>query len=387
MHAYHMMSSTRTAERALRLAPAVSPQQAYVCRACRRHAARQFSTARAAAAEKPFYARWRDILFGSDQSRAAAKSREEKTKRRLGEAAARAPGELEKKRDKWGREYEVPALIDPSTHKDYVQAQTWDGLEMVGGVEWVKARADRGEPYRGFVRDTRAEMSDTQWRTLLHHITVEALVLQKAGRVAGEICNPRAEDSKNWMHTKSATVQPSVDGGVTVSFAQAEVEEQIAKGIIEDDPEGQPQHNNDLRLELKRALAASQNDGIAEDSAISTWTDITLQDPSLKLAILKRTMQLTGHRLPDPAISNSETLADLYDALKQKPEPKSLAHTPQLRRLKAELPNVSVYARRQTPVDRERKVGRWKVIEDELLARDLPVFGSRYVGAKALARS
>ena len=39
------------------------------------------------------------------------------------------------------------------------------------------------------------------------------------------------------------------------------------------------------------------------------------------------------------------------------------------------LPNVRVMGRRETPVDRERVVGRWKVIEEELKRRDLPVLG------------
>ncbi|KAH9844824.1 histone transcription regulator 3 [Teratosphaeria destructans] len=387
--AHHMMRGTRTTEQASRLAISLSSQQ-YVCRTCRLHAAHQFSiSTRAAAPEKPFYVRWRDTLLGLKESSVAAKSQEEKTKQRLGKSDARAPGELGKKHDRRGTKYEVAARVDPSTHKEYVQAQTWDGLEKVGGVKWVKARADRGEPYVGFVPRKGINLHDQQWRRLLHHITVEALVLQKAGRGAEEICNPRAVGNKNWMHTKGAAVQPSVDGGLTVSFTQAELEAQVVRGIIEDNPEKHRQHENDLQLRrgLKQALAFSPKGGTVGDAATSTWTDITLQDPSLKLAILKRIMQLTGHRLPDFAISKSKTLADLYDALKKEPEPKKLAHTTQLKKLQDKLPNVRVYARKQTLVDKEMKIGRWKLIEDELVARDLPVFGNRYIGAKAGVRS
>ena len=39
------------------------------------------------------------------------------------------------------------------------------------------------------------------------------------------------------------------------------------------------------------------------------------------------------------------------------------------------LGNVVVNGRRQTPVDREKELGRWKVIERELRDRDLPVVG------------
>jgi hypothetical protein len=39
------------------------------------------------------------------------------------------------------------------------------------------------------------------------------------------------------------------------------------------------------------------------------------------------------------------------------------------------LPNVKVYDRRVTPIDKEKAVGRWKVIEKELNERGLPVTG------------
>ena len=37
--------------------------------------------------------------------------------------------------------------------------------------------------------------------------------------------------------------------------------------------------------------------------------------------------------------------------------------------------NVMVAPRRETPVDKEKEVGRWKVIERELRERGLPVLG------------
>ena len=40
------------------------------------------------------------------------------------------------------------------------------------------------------------------------------------------------------------------------------------------------------------------------------------------------------------------------------------------------LPNVKVHSKRVTPIDREVSVGRWKVIEEELRKRDLPITGT-----------
>jgi len=41
-----------------------------------------------------------------------------------------------------------------------------------------------------------------------------------------------------------------------------------------------------------------------------------------------------------------------------------------------------VHDHRQTPIHKHKEVGRWKVIEEELINRGLPVTGSRWQGAK-----
>lgn len=99
------------------------------------------------------------------------------------------------------------------------------------------------------------------------------------------------------------------------------------------------------------------------------------------LQIMKRTMQLTGRRLPDLAISNAKTLDGLYNAFKMKVPAKKLYNAEELDLLK-HTQNVQVLGRRRTVVDREKAVGRWKLIEEELEIRDLPLFGSKYVDAK-----
>lgn len=42
----------------------------------------------------------------------------------------------------------------------------------------------------------------------------------------------------------------------------------------------------------------------------------------------------------------------------------------------SELSNVTLHARKLTPIDKEVSVGRWKVIEEELTKRGLPVTGT-----------
>lgn len=81
-------------------------------------------------------------------------------------------------------------------------------------------------------------------------------------------------------------------------------------------------------------------------------------------------MQLTGKRIPDPAIQAIESSRDLYYALIQKPKPTKLADilqrgikkTPQLKTL----PNVRVVPYKQHSYMKESALGRKKIIERRL---------------------
>lgn len=100
------------------------------------------------------------------------------------------------------------------------------------------------------------------------------------------------------------------------------------------------------------------------------------------LQILKRVTQLTGHRLPDPVMTSATSMSDLYLAFKIKPQPKKLADERRMHKLNLDVPNITVHPVRQTPIHKDREVGRWKVIEQELINKGLPITGSRYQHAK-----
>ena len=86
-------------------------------------------------------------------------------------------------------------------------------------------------------------------------------------------------------------------------------------------------------------------------------------------------MQLTGVRIPDPVIPRLRVVSDVLGHVRQKPKPKKLAEILLARSDLISLPNVEVFDRRYTPIDREKEVGRWKIIEAELQKRGLPVTG------------
>ena len=86
-------------------------------------------------------------------------------------------------------------------------------------------------------------------------------------------------------------------------------------------------------------------------------------------------MHLTGARIPDPVIRKLSTPSDIVHHLKEKPKPKKLAEALMGRPDVVTIPNIQFFDRRHTPIDKEKEVGRWKLIEEELQKKGLPVTG------------
>ena len=96
----------------------------------------------------------KNTLFGSKEAKEKEKKREEAQQAEVAKAAAaQRDGQTAlrvKKRN--GVKYQVAPIIDPKAPpRDYVPATTWEGLEHIGGKEYVKKVQDRGEVYQGYV--------------------------------------------------------------------------------------------------------------------------------------------------------------------------------------------------------------------------------------------
>lgn len=88
---------------------------------------------------------------------------------------------------------------------------------------------------------------------------------------------------------------------------------------------------------------------------------------------MKRTMQLTGRRIPDSAINSITSVQDLVEHFVTPPKPRKVSEALAQKQDLLKLPNVTVSSRRITPIDKETAIGRWKVVEQELIERGLPV--------------
>ena len=86
-------------------------------------------------------------------------------------------------------------------------------------------------------------------------------------------------------------------------------------------------------------------------------------------------MQLSGIKFPDAAIKRSNTAGALLSHIIKPPKARKLIEALAQRETLLNLPNVSIFTKRVTPIDKEKAVGRWKLIEQELQERGLPVTG------------
>lgn len=60
----------------------------------------------------------------------------------------------------------------------------------------------------------------------------------------------------------------------------------------------------------------------------------------------------------------------------KQPKPQKLAEALERRNDLQQLGNVKIHSRKIGPIEKETAVGRWKVIEEELTKRGLPVTGT-----------
>ena len=85
---------------------------------------------------------------------------------------------------------------------------------------------------------------------------------------------------------------------------------------------------------------------------------------------------MTGHRIPDGKLCGIKTIDGLLKQLVEPPKALKLAELVETKGVFKEISNVRVFPRRVTPIDKEKMVGRWKIIVRELEKRELPLTGT-----------
>ncbi|KAF2725064.1 hypothetical protein K431DRAFT_291241 [Polychaeton citri CBS 116435] len=329
---------------------------------------RQFHTTPIPRATEPWYRRMRDTIFGDKESEEAKRVQGIQREGAVEMAQTRDPNAgLETKTDEHGNVYEIAVSVDKLNDRDYVPATSWHGLDRIGGDEWLRQQQDEGDEYQGFNPGKEVRLSDEQWAQLIHHVAVEALTVQFAGKDILQIC----ADSRSKVlptgeeHTRAAAIN-SENG--TLSWTSHTSEQAVLNSISNET--SAPQSGEDAQIPQVKSQSSSQN-----------WLDFNITDPLVEFAITKRIYQLTGRRVSDPILGGATSLRRLKSVYVTRSATKKLAQTRQMKKLHKANPNIRVYATRRSPILKDREVGRWKLMKEELISRGLPVTGSNWVDA------
>ncbi|KAJ9631677.1 hypothetical protein H2203_000076 [Taxawa tesnikishii (nom. ined.)] len=374
-----------------------------VCRSCRLRVISQRRNLHTTQPQQAFT----DRLFGRKEKVPEAQQGGSVTEadRYEAEAGQRASGSA------GGRRGRVAERIDPTKEPEYIVATSWEGLERIGGEKWIEESLDQGDTYVGWGKKkesnpNRSLYQEAQLKRMLRDTAVEVFALRDAGRNIMEVCNPRQVEGDNPF---ANDVGVSVGKGeLNLAFKdlqqrdlvlenimtseQLEEADRLAEEQLKQQETGagqeavaavgevssEPVQSESASAQVQQPTAATATKAIGADDK---WLVLGLADPAIKFAITKRMIQLTGLPISDFTLSTTSTLFGLLEALVAVRRPKAKKLAPQLKVSDAiaQLPNVKVASRRITPIDKEKEVGRWKLIQQELLDRGLPVTGSNKV--------
>jgi hypothetical protein len=322
-------------------------------------------------------------------------------------------------------------VADPS----YKPADSAEGLEEVGGLaDWWEDPAHWGSEggVTQFVRSVVSRFGPAEKVTdpamlevLAKRAIVEAIVVAHFGgnRRSKKVDQLFARaDGIDWLgKVEPVKIMAGADGVATLKYEKDFARvwgalNQAAKAKQPEQQQGEKEaaEEGSVAVEAEASQEAATAEAEVKEAAtpqeltpetarklVKTWNQnkewkkAELRDPvvkffvsslfhgTLRLRLLtlasqaaKRIQQLTGHRIPDGKLVAIGSIENLLKELVEPEKPKKLAELIETKGVFKELPNVRVFPRRVTPIDKEKMVGRWKIIVKELEKRDLPVIGT-----------
>ncbi|KAL2366326.1 hypothetical protein RJZ56_000783 [Blastomyces dermatitidis] len=284
------------------------------------------------------------------------------------------------------------ATAEEKEQAEYKSADTWDGLRQVGAEQWWE-NPPKAEDFFAPFMSIEKVTSRTKFYQILHQTMVEILILKTMNKPLTDGCNIMGYEDEILSIINQAEVTPTTDfATASLTFPSEEakktiyewfsqlyepVEDSAEAGAEEVDFAAESTQADETLPEEARQDEMDTNDPRPYRPTNLGFLGMPLSDPEFKFAYLKRASQLAGYRIPDPEVAKITKPSRLMSFLSEvsKPKPKKLAeHLLKDKRLTS-LPNVKIMDRRYTPIDKEKEIGRWKIIEEELTRRGLPVTG------------
>ncbi|KAJ5683093.1 hypothetical protein N7462_006258 [Penicillium macrosclerotiorum] len=248
----------------------------------------------------------------------------------------------------------------------YTQAETWDGLKVIGFSRkeaWINSGTSEADEYSRF----GADVTPRPILVAAHQATVEICLMHMLGKPLAGICevddhNAQIQEMLDKCIIKGSDTQ---QWNNALRFPDQTTQEALVFVFNQIGGEGSK------NLESPETLLAENTSKDASHNALS------LANPEVKFAYVKRLSQLLGRRIPDTTISSSSTVGDIITALSSRLKEKPVDVSKRLRRQKAAgwlPPNVQFSRRRATKADKDEDFGRKKEIYAELHRRGLAQF-------------
>ncbi|KAI0844238.1 ribosomal subunit 39S-domain-containing protein [Daldinia vernicosa] len=260
--------------------------------------------------------------------------------------------------------------FDDVSDSSYVPALTADGLETVGGLNnWWDQPEHWTSDFVGF-KPLNPVLDPAVLETSVRRAVVEAFALKQAGR-EDELTKAWPIAGEDELHRLlSVEINVAKDGAVSLT---GDVSAVVSSLVQRGEP---PVMNESAEENTSVPVLSAEEAQKYKDAWSHGWKAVPLSDPRIKFAITKRIFQLTGQLVRDHQLSSIADVRSLLQAVQKPPKLKTLTQEIQERRQDlVQLPNVSFATKRITRGDREKAVGRFKLIEEELKKRDLPLVG------------
>ncbi|KAF2398275.1 hypothetical protein EJ06DRAFT_558131 [Trichodelitschia bisporula] len=267
-------------------------------------------------------------------------------------------------------------------------ATTWKGLEWVATPEKLAEQAALSAP--SFPEFLPAhKVTDPQH--------VEAEVLKALVEVFTLVRkNIPLHELRNGFPQWPEGVSVGIDNtskDTVVQFPSAEAERLFAQSLTTTSENKVENEGEEFERGIEDDMAdagegqenpASAHEALKAEGGTQTWKQISLKNPEIRFAVVKRVMRRTGLTLADPIIQNCATAGALFNRITEKPKPQKLVEAIEVDKRLTKLPNVKVIPKRVGLVEKETQVGRWKIIKEELAKRGLSETGSNYSGPLTL---
>ncbi|RYO89241.1 hypothetical protein DL766_004549 [Monosporascus sp. MC13-8B] len=260
----------------------------------------------------------------------------------------------------------------------YVPATIADGLESVGGLGgwWEKKDHWKGD-FVGF-RPKRKIVDPLILEAAVRRAVAEAFALRQAGRNDDLVGVWPEGDLPQMRRSLELDITVAEDGQVSLNGDVAGLLDDLSwKDGLQEPAEGSATGGSSApRKAAKKTVLSAEEVSVHKASWDASWKFVALDDPRMKFAVMKRIFQLTGQLVPDHKLPEVTNVHALLRILQKPPKPQTLTEEILKQRQElVELPNVTFSAKRVTRGDKEKAVGRFKLIEEELRKRDLPLEG------------